>query len=106
MSEQNTLYLMITDLKDQLESMVDLFDEMRDELFYLNSERFSWDEEDAFGMAEAWFTEIDQDGWVSVFEVPEYARKRIIEMAEKAGWKVIEFEIVLRGIKSGNEKDE
>ena len=95
MSEQNTLYLMVTDLNDQNASFIELFEKMRDELFYLNSQRFSWDEQDAWGMAESWLTEIDQDGWVSVFEVPGDAKEQMIKLAENAGWKVVEFKTVL-----------
>lgn len=100
MTEQNILYLMVgPHWIDTL--LMKLIDKMRDDLFIVTSDKFDWDEEEALRHAKNWLTEVGQDGWVSVFEVPANMRNQIIEIAEEAGWKVIEFRLDLCGVKNG-----
>lgn len=93
MTEQNILYLMVGPYWVDT-PLMKLIDKMRDDLFIANSDKFDWDEKEALGQAKNWLTEVGQDGWVSVFEAPANMRDQIIEIAEGAGWKVIEFELV------------
>lgn len=94
--QQNTLYLMIG--PHWVDSpLMKLIDKMRDDLFTVNSDKYDWDENEALSIISIWLTEVDNDGWVIVTEAPANVRDQIIEIAEGAGWKVIEFGLVEKG---------
>lgn len=107
MTEQKILYLMTGPHLDREDPLVELVVHMRDEsLFYVNLDEFSWDSEDALKSVNSWLTEFPFGYGILVIEAPAEFRTKIMMMAESEDWKIVEFEIVLRKIKSGDGEDE
>jgi len=103
---EKILYLTTFLYTDEEDPFLKLFDYMRDEvIFYVNVDDFNLDSEDALKEVNSWITEYPFGCGVLIIEAPAEFRTKIITMAESEGWKVVEFEIILRKIKNGNEKN-
>lgn len=103
--DEKTLFLTTYPYLDKQFVLEDLVDCMRDgDVFEIEADRFAWDEKEALEDTKAEL-ETQRCGYLIV-EAPEKYRVDIITTAVLNDWKVVEFEVVLRGTKIGDGKDE